>query len=71
MGDKGPCHLVDARKACERGLLQDGQRAVVAGGKAFADLPQLILDQVEIVEKPLCAGSQLMALLVQAGDVPE
>ena len=54
--DVGPGHAVDAREAGELGLGQLRQRAVVAGREVLADLTDLLVDDVEVVDEPLGGG---------------
>ena len=52
MGDEGPGDSVDAWVPEERALGQLGQLAVEALGQVVADLAQLLVHDVEIVDQP-------------------
>ena len=52
MGDEGPGDAEHPRIAGERAIAQLGQLAVVARRQIGADLADLLLDQMVIVEQP-------------------
>ena len=58
---EGPGHAVDAGQAGQRRVLQHRQGAKIALGQAIADLFELGLDQVEVVQQPLGRRADVMA----------
>jgi hypothetical protein len=71
VGHIGPGDAVHARQAGQRGIGQLGQARVVAARHAFADLLQLGLDQVEVVEQPFGRGRDIAPALRDQRDVVE
>ncbi len=59
--DERPGHAVDARQSREGLVLQQRQRAEVAARQRIADLLELRLDEVEVVEQPLGRGTHVVA----------
>ncbi len=67
MRDKRPSDAIDAWKASQRPLRELGKFTVIVGGEILADFPNLLLHDVEIVEKPLAGRGNLVAGLRRLG----
>ena len=65
--DQGDGQLVDPRVAGQRAAGQLGQLAVVAARQALADLADVLLDHVVVVEQPLAGGARRPALVGRGG----
>ena len=68
VGHEGPCHAEDARISGKRPGGELGKLAVIAGRKVGADLADLLLDQMIIVDQPFRGGGDGAALVNGAGD---
>ena len=70
MGNIGPGDAEHPREPGERALGQLGQLAVEAGRQILADLADLLLDHVVVVEHPLGGGGDAAAFVHGPGDGP-
>ena len=68
--DERPGDAEDARISLEGALRQLRQLAVEAGGQVFADLADLIVDDVEVVDEPLGRGRDRPLLADRLRDRP-
>ena len=68
MGDEGPGDSIHARIAGERPLGQLGQLPVEPGRQVVADLAQLFVDDVEVVDEPFRRRSDRALLADGLGD---
>jgi len=68
MCDEGPGDAEDSRIAGERSDGQLRQLPIVATRQVVADLANLLLDEVIVVEQPLAGRRDCTALLDRAGD---
>jgi hypothetical protein len=59
MGHIGPCEAIDPGAACEVPRRDLRQPAVVAPREVVPDPPELLIDDVEVVEEPLLGESDL------------
>ncbi len=57
MGDERPRQPVHARVSLERSVDQFGELAMEAGREIDADRPDLLLDDMEIIDQPICRRS--------------
>ena len=70
MGDEGPGETEDPRIAGERPLGQFRQLAIVAGRQVVANLADLLLDEVIVVEQPFGGRNDASAALQFRGARP-
>ena len=62
VGDERPRDTQHARIAGQRALGQLGQLLVIATRQVVADLPDLRLDDMVVIDQPLCGGRNRVAL---------
>ena len=70
MGNVGPRQPIDARVPREVALGDLGQQAVVAFREVVPNVPDLFVDNMEVVEQPLRSRCDLPLLLDCLGNVP-
>ena len=68
VGDQLDGQLVDAGIARERSLGELGQLGVVAARQVLADLDDVFLDHVEIVQEPVAGGADVHAPIGGVGE---
>jgi hypothetical protein len=68
VGDEGPGHAENARIEGERAVGQLGQLPVIAGRQIRADVVDLPLDQVVVVQQPQAGRRDCAALVRDKGD---
>ena len=69
MGDERPGHAEHARISRERSAGELGQLPIVAGRQIGADLADLLLDHMEIVDQPLGRRRDGRARIDGLGDI--
>ena len=67
VGDEGDRDLVHPRVARDRAGGELGQLAVVAAGQALADLEDVLLDHVDVVQQPLAGRADVVIALGRRG----
>ena len=70
VGNVGPGQPVDARVSREVALRDLGQQAVVAFREVIANIPDLFVDDMEVIEQPLRGRCDLPLLPHRLGNVP-
>ena len=70
MGNVGPGQPVDARVSHEVALRDLGQQTVVALREMVPDVPDLLVNDMEVIEEPLRGRCDLPPLLHRLGNVP-
>src|SRR5882762_3017762 len=68
MGDNGPGKAIYPRITAQVALREFRQLAVIARGKVFPDIAQLVFDDVEIVEQPFSGGRYRATLARSVAD---
>ena len=66
--DVGPCNAEDSRIASEMSLRKLRELAIVIVGQVVANLAQLLVDDVEVVNEPLRSGSDRALLPDRVGE---
>jgi hypothetical protein len=69
MANQADRDLVDARVSRERACSQFGQLLVVASRHARADLAQVLLNDVEVVEQPFAGRADVRTTLDRRGQI--